>query len=183
MRRTSRFLATTAASLLGLGVALAGAGAASAQATVTFTSPSSLSMSRDAAGLILLNYENRSGRDLNCAITVSNSAVVSALERYVRAADDPVTAFTEVENWPADLHNLANRALTNHEFNVGLSDVDAGHSGPMYVHDGTHHPMSTTFPLHGYSMCVNGPGGYVEFERGSGAGMSGSLGDLFGSAS
>jgi len=185
MRTIPRLLAASAASLLGLGAALAGAGAAHAQGTVTFDSPSSFSMSRDAAGLIYLDYDNRSGRDLSCAITVSNNALISALDSYVRGADDPITAFTEVEDWPADLQELADRALEAGELNVGLSNVDAGHSGTMYIHDGTDFPMKTTFPLHGMSMCVDSddPVEYVEFERGSGAGLSGSLGSLFGSAS
>lgn len=188
MRKTPLIAAAAAVSALATTTVLAGAGAgvANAQHAVTFTSPSSLSTERGSDNLIYTGYDNRSGRDLVCDIVVSNNAVVSGLDRYIRSASDPVTSFVEVGNWPAELQMAAAAAANAGEFNVGLAEVDTGHNDTVEILDGTDYPMSPTFPVQGLSMCVDASNSspvYVEFERTPGGGIFGSVENLFGSAS
>ena len=168
------------------GAALAGAGVANAQHTVTFNSPSTLSLDRNSAGQVLVGYENRSGTDLGCAFVVSNASVVDGLDRHLRDSADPVGAFIDPDTWPAALQTSVTRAIEAEEFNIGEGAVAEDYSGIVSITGGTDFPMDTTFPLHGLSMCAdesNPSAVYVEFERTSGGGVFGSLGNLFGSAS
>lgn len=185
MRKSKRAGAAAAVMSLAAAAVLGGAGIANAQHTVTFNSPSSLGLERDSAGLVYIEYDNRSGRNLDCLIVVSNRSVVNGLDRHVRSASDPVTAFADSANWPAGLRNDANQAIADLEFNLGRAAAPAGYSGYLNVTDGTNYAFNNTFSLNGMSLCVdeaNPSAVYIEFERTSGGG-GGSLGDLLGSAS
>lgn len=186
MRKFPRIAAAAAVTSLTAAAVLAGAGVANAQHTVTFTSSSSLTTERGADNLIYVGYDNRSGRDLECLLVVSNNAVISGLDRHVRSASDPFWAFADSENWPASLQTAADAAIEANEFNIGETSVAAGYSGILSITGGTDFPMNTTFSVQGMSLCMdesNPSAVYAEFENTTGGGMFGSIENIFGSAS
>ena len=186
MHKPTRIAAAAAVSTLVAATTFAGAGVANAQQTVTFSSPSTLSMERGDDNLIYVSYDNRSERDLECLLVVSNNNVISGLDRHVRSSSDPLWAFADPQNWPAGLQVAADAAIDAHEFNIGETSAPAGYNGILEITGGTDLPMNTTFSVHGMSLCLDesDPSAvYVEFERTTGGGMFGSIENLFGSAS
>lgn len=177
--------------------ALAGAGVAAAAdpGPANFDSDSTLGVAW-VDGEIQVTYDNRSGRQLACIVTIGDADLIELFEAYVKSASGMVLGVQALDHsvyyaalegapWTAELaDSFADAAGANAGFPVA-----EGASGAVpldYSWDPTWSTGSTLtdtdVELAAVSICSTSNQQYIEVESAYGAGGTGSLENVFGSA-